>query len=1248
MEVKSKRKSRWNQPAADDRGLTLVEIICAVAIFSLVAATIGGVLVFSSKSYRNGSTETVVQQEAQFAANRIGDIIQDSVSVNFLEETHETGDCGRLVMNSGTTKYVIELAAGGNQLFYGEGATSDADDAIPVTDLLAENIISFHVDTAKFDAAKTVRVDMIVEADDRQFVMSYNMTARNDEVTLEAIPAIRTAAIVVESKIILEPGQTYTLPVNVSGSSRGIKAISGDDSQVHVTYSSDSVTIEVEKSAGLSSETVDIDILTNENGGDGNALARATVTVQIRRVDEMKLFKELLSGEDGKKDAKYKIYSSMIQKTPYMAKKVGASWDNDYKNPYAVQWNYESNLVINGVTANFETYFKVVEIKEDIDTPYIVIQLKKDLVVGATLTVEGVSKHAAVAGGNKSGEPYNTSVKASVDITGPTLSGEETVILEPGESYETTLPVAACNITTTPTGLSSNGTTIHYENGKITITLGKNETGDSNGRIKVELRALGDTDASNVKIINIQVRRVNGITLVCKQLTGDGHPVKEPLLSGADYQFYTHIDGTNLAKDSLEAEADYLPNPYAVEFSWEFRLNGTKVTGLPGISGSVIWDEYEYLQKTGSYTKEYSHEATNPGNKYFRLVDLGTNSEHPCINFALKQDFPANAELIVTARALHPAGKDDDGTIRNHKGVAYVEGDIIATATLEGEHTVGIETAKDTIIVEPNEGSDIRGDEHELAIPIYVTGSISGIDAEIIGNSDKNTRIIDFDEGDNPQKDESNSKVWWVWLAIGKNETGKNDTGKMTLNLTAYGYDGDDNKIVLDEIEPTLALRRVTEVNVDADSVNYSAGGTITLTADVLGYGKDGTEYFAQQKQGTNEEYAPRWDATNYVSPYAWEWTIIEKGGSSKKLENSSYIDKSSIKYVNDENTQTVTFKLTKSLPAGTIIRATSLHASGENKSGKSYDDVYGEYKIGEIIDPDDPFDDSEVEFLSNILRGQDYSSFQDSHETANFDWSVKDKCEGKWFMRTREILGKDSNGNILYGPWTTYRRLWEKGSSKKLNAVETRSLIANKRYQVQMAFMAIDPDTKTIYWPYDTSLSAKGSGTGFEGYYNNWDESTQFTSEEAYSSTYNVGRAYVGFKVGDTCYESYGSLESPVILHPGESFQIDLWGYTLEYSHYQQKCYARVQELVGNTWVEVGNKGWSIQDRSSFLLIKDIQDSAKGTYRISFKVVDNEGADWTEWNGDIWNPLYDRYKNTEYLLCGSNGTKGYLYIRIE
>ena len=40
-----------------DKGLSLVEVICAVAIFSVIVATVGGVLVFSARSYQKGSTE---------------------------------------------------------------------------------------------------------------------------------------------------------------------------------------------------------------------------------------------------------------------------------------------------------------------------------------------------------------------------------------------------------------------------------------------------------------------------------------------------------------------------------------------------------------------------------------------------------------------------------------------------------------------------------------------------------------------------------------------------------------------------------------------------------------------------------------------------------------------------------------------------------------------------------------------------------------------------------------------------------------------------------------------------------------------------------------------------------------------------------------------------------------------------------------------------------------------------------------
>lgn len=248
--------------------------------------------------------------------------------------------------------------------------------------------------------------------------------------------------------------------------------------------------------------------------------------------------------------------------------------------------------------------------------------------------------------------------------------------------------------------------------------------------------------------------------------------------------------------------------------------------------------------------------------------------------------------------------------------------------------------------------------------------------------------------------------------------------------------------------------------------------------------------------------------------------------------------------------------------------------------------------------------------------------------------------------MRVREILGEDASGNILYGPWSSYRRTKEGSSAKKLNAEETRSFLPDKRYQLEMAFMAVNQNTKTIYWPYDNSLFE--AGTGFESYNKAWSTDTPQTAKAVYSSTYNIGRACITFKKDSTSYKCIGSLEDPVVLHAGGSFQIDLDGYTIEYGHYQGKCYARVQELVGNTWVEVGNKGWSIQDRSSFFLIKDIQDSAKGTYRISFKVVDDSGADWTKFTGDMWNPVYTGYEDTEFLLCGSNGTAGYIYIRIE
>lgn len=991
MEASRKKIEKEYGFRLDNQGLTLVELICAIAIFSIIVATVGGVLVFSSKTYQKGSAETAVQQEAQFAVNRIGDMIQDSVEVRYTEGMDAQGNYARLVMDCGTRKYLVAWLGGSAQIMYGEAGREIEDMNISASDLLAENISSFCADTTGFDVSKTVRIDMTVDADGREYAMSYNMTARNDDVTTNPVTPIRTAAIIVESRLILEPGQSYSVPVSIIGSAYGITASSSDESQMQVTgIGNESVDISMELAAGQLSDIVYLTIATNEKGDDAiTPLASATIEVQIRRVDGLTVAVTLLEGEEGKKDAKYKFTSSLTEYTPYLAKNVVATWDNDYKNPYAVQWNYDTNFMLYGNSGNFADYFEVVDKQEDINNPYLILKLKKNLVAGSKLTVEGVSKHAAINGGNKCGTAYNTAVKSSVMLAGPLLDGTETAVLEPGESYTTSLPIEQCDITAIPSveTLESKGTKVEFKNGEFKITLGKTETGDSAGKITLELRAVGDVNVDSVRTVIIYVRRINSMRVELKHLIDDGHPIKTPLVKGADYQFCTRIKGTNLYKTDDETEEEFLPNPFAVEISWEFTISGV-IADVPGATGSIIWDEYDLYSKTGDYGKIYEdNPATNPGNQYYKMIGLATNSEHPCINFCLTGDFPATGELKVTARALHPTGKDADGTLRNQTGEAYIEGDMIASASLKGS--------------------------------------------------------------------------------------------------------------------------------------------------------------------------------------------------------------------------------------------------------------------LADIIDPDDPFDDNDIDFLPYFLRGQDFTAFPDSHETANYPWG-QFPCQGRWFLRTREIWGRDENGDIVYGPWTSYRRAMENGSAKKLNAYETGQLQPNKRYQIEMAFMSIDPDTKTVYWPYDSSLTEQGSGTGFEGFTNGWDESMQPTVKEDYSSTYNIGIAYITFLNGDTYTNCYGSLQNPVVLSEGGYFSVYLGGSTIEYSHYQGKCYSRVQQLVGNTWVEVGNQGWTIQERSSFFSIYNIQSAAAGTYRISFKVKEYGAASWTTWNGDVWNPAYESLQKDEYLLCGANGTRGYIYIRIE
>ena len=53
----------------NQKGFSLVELLCAVAILSIVVTSVGTSMVVSARSYQRSNTELDLQQKAQITAN---------------------------------------------------------------------------------------------------------------------------------------------------------------------------------------------------------------------------------------------------------------------------------------------------------------------------------------------------------------------------------------------------------------------------------------------------------------------------------------------------------------------------------------------------------------------------------------------------------------------------------------------------------------------------------------------------------------------------------------------------------------------------------------------------------------------------------------------------------------------------------------------------------------------------------------------------------------------------------------------------------------------------------------------------------------------------------------------------------------------------------------------------------------------------------------------------------------------------
>lgn len=417
----------------NNKGLSLVEVVCAVAILSLSTTVIGGAMVVSSQSYQRGTIELDVQKEAQSTTNLIGNLLVDAVDVEY----HSTEQKLTVTDKTGAT-FEIKLDTATKELKYKQG-TEEV--------VLAEGVGYFKVDADDFDTTKNVEIDLQLTKGDREYTASYNTTARNGQMTPGAEAEAR---IYIDNEVVLEPGQTYNFSALVSSSKDfgNLVWTFQDDAKASFISTSDTgAVVKVDNDAtgdiAFTVKTSNTKQITNEDGTtDTIPLASETVVIRVRRVTEFasgSVNYTKVSGEDFKTDAVYRVYAQVSGTN--LEKQISKPYDSDYVNPKYVDFKITSasgTITVDDVQVISGTD------KENSNLPYIEFRLKKDMEEGDKLVITATAKHPSGWSTEKDG---SVEVKTLPDGSTPKLLYNKTSTESGQYSYDTV--TATCEITNT-------------------------------------------------------------------------------------------------------------------------------------------------------------------------------------------------------------------------------------------------------------------------------------------------------------------------------------------------------------------------------------------------------------------------------------------------------------------------------------------------------------------------------------------------------------------------------------------------------------------------------------------------------------------------------------------------------------------------------------------------------------------------------------------------------------------------------
>lgn len=681
-------KKMWNmlrgKARRDNRGMSFVEVLCAVAIFSLVAGVIGTVVVMSTRTYKKGISETGIQQEAQLAANNIGNMVKDACSVRYatagaqyLEngETYmvkadgtalenETGFTELSIITNEKIQYTMTYDEGNSMLMYQEFAADGS--ALTGTEIMANNIVAFKADTTDFKKSKTIKLNMTVEdkSTNRKIPMEYTMTSRNDAVAGTYVSIPDAAAIMFEdSEIVLVPGETYKIPLIVAGKvKKGVDSLDwvswGSLEKVSLSPDFDYAEVRVPIETTATSEEVKVQII----DASGNSLATASpCTVLIRRVDSVQVTHSVdtTNSTGGMYETAGTVYTFTASVGGNeLAKRVAYDYDQNYKIAQAVTWS--SALKINGVdkTAEFDTYFEVISTKEDALVPTFAIKAKKAMPAGLKLTVRATSKHAS--GVNKANsnyydyyggvvtddaglrgihygedtlEPRDTKVNDGLEITlEPYETGEVKLGMKGGISNDVTFDYHDASDVRSES--NTNGTIAVYDEStdSVKITLGRDEKGSGASGAEpytftIDVKVGGVTKTT----IIVHVCRIDEVSIAIEPndpwLDDKGNKMEYPT-----YDFRARFNTDDAKIDTMKA---------VMKHQLQYKEDGTldEAAVKRTLSSKITWELIDHnsslyhkdsvicmagtsASDKGEIKGSYSKKYTNGGKEYYSVVNV--------------------------------------------------------------------------------------------------------------------------------------------------------------------------------------------------------------------------------------------------------------------------------------------------------------------------------------------------------------------------------------------------------------------------------------------------------------------------------------------------------------------------------------------------------------------------------------------------------------------------------------------------